>query len=449
MIAEVAADLGRPLMPWQSDFADVLGEYDPDTLIPFYSTGFYTVPRRSGKTLLLLSWGLRRMLAQRNQRVPWSAQSRSDARELWIDELYPLLRASRLRKTIAKLGEGNGGEHIKLKNGSVMRLVAPGEKSGHGKGIHGSAEDEIFADDTAWRNNAFGPGMATVPDSQTLKTSAAGTARSTVFNEYRRQGRQAVLDGKDQGICYLEYSADEDWDHMDPDTYWRHMPALGYTITLNKIRSLIEDMLLDPKEGLEGVRRAYGNIPAGMGASSEISAEVWARVNRMDSRPDPAGAVIAVAVSQDRSTASIAVCDSEGRVELVRNAAGVGWLVEKANSMAKEHRAVVVLDGGGPAGALADSIPKCEPMGSKAVYRACGAFYDAVLEATGVTVRTHPLLNASVEGMVKKIIGDKFVWSRKDSTEDITPLEAATLAWWSATHPGEGGKAGFAFVSGG
>ncbi len=439
-IAKVAADLGRPLMPWQSDFAMVLGEYNEDTGIPYYSTGFFTVPRRSGKTLLLFAWSLRRMLRQANQRVAWSAQSRSDARELWIDELYPLLKESKLAMGVARMGLANGGEYIKLKNGSVMRLVAPGEKSGHGKGLHASAEDELMADMTAWRSQVFGPAMLTVPDSQSLKTSAAGTQKSVVFNAIRRAGREAVAEGADTGICYLEYSADNDWDFENPETFWRHMPALGHTITVAKIRSSIDDMLIDPDEGAEGVRRAYGNITAGAGSGSVIPNVVWQRVCDSDVHIDgtASGLVLGVAVSQDRSASSIAVASKAGEVELLENRGGTGWVIDRANELSKKWRARVVLDGGGPAGALADNIKRCNAMNAPTVIKATGAFFDAVVEMTGISVHQHPLLDAAVEGAVKKEIGDRFVWSRSASTEDVTPLEAATLAWSEARHQSRG-----------
>lgn len=432
-IAKVARKMGQPLMPWQAEFADVLGEYDPATGNPYYPLVFYTVPRRQGKTLLLFSWCLRRMMTGRRQRVAWSAQSRSDARELWLDELYPLLEETLMAPAVDHLGKSNGGESIKLKNKSIMRLVAPGNKTGHGKLLHASAEDEIFADQDSWRDQAFGPAMLTVDDSQVLKTSTAGTAASTVYNNLRKKGREAAVEDVGEGVCYLEYSADKDWDYLDPNTYWGHMPALGYTTTVAKMKAEIEKMLLDPDEGPDGVCRAFGNRTAGMGSGSEIPEQVWERVCGFDVKPDySAGLFAALAVSQDLSSSSIAVADKLGRVELVENRGGTAWVVQRANEISAKWGVKVVLDGGGPAGALADSLKNVEALGSKDVYRACGAFFLAVTEDEALSVRKDPALDLSVAGMVKKDIGDKFVWSRTASTEDITPLEAASLAWYMA-----------------
>lgn len=432
-IARVAEKLGQPFMPWQHELAAVAGEYDPDKGVPYYPLVFYTVPRRNGKTLWMFSWTLRRMLGGKRRRVAWSAQSRSDARELWLDELYPMLEDSKLAPVIDHLGRANGGELIRLKNKSVMRLVAPGATSGHGKGLHASAEDEIFADTDTWRDQVFGPALLTVADSQTVKTSTAGTMASTHYNALRRAGREAVSEGRDEGMCYLEFSADDDWNYEDPNTYWDHMPALGYTITPAKIKAEIDKMLIDPKEGPEGVRRAFGNLTAGAGKGAVIPKAVWARVCDGGVVPDNVGARFAVAVAQDRSSSSIAVADKSGRCELLDSAGGTGWVVQRANDLLAKHKGTrVVLDGGGPAGALADSIDRCDTMGPADVYRACGAFFDAVVEARGIAVKSDPVLDASLEGAVKKMLGDRWVWSRSASTEDVTPIEALTLAWAGA-----------------
>lgn len=429
-IAEAAKLLGTPLMPWQADFADVLGEYDPDTGIPFYQTAFFTVPRQSGKTLLLLAWCIRKCLSDRSMRLAWSAQSGKDARDKWIDELFPMIEGSKLTKMLAPhgLSRGMGNEKIQFKNGSLIRLVSNSAKAGHGKTLHGDAEDEIFADVDNWRAQAFGPAMLTVADAQSLKTSTAGTMASTIYNSLRRAGRNAVTEDVDEGICYLEYSADKDWDFMDPNTYRGHMPAVGHTVSEKSVKAAIDAMLLDPKEGEEGVRRAYGNNTAGAGAGT-IPEAVWERVCGRDVKPE-GRLTFGVAVSQDRSSASVAVCDEAGNAELIDNRGGTGWLIERVNGLVeRSDGARVVLDGGGPAGSLAENLDSCEPLKGSEVIEIHGSFFDAVVECSGIRVRSDAGLDKSVEGAVKKMIADRFVWSRNASTEDITPLEALTLAW--------------------
>lgn len=420
-------------MPWQADFADVLGEYDPDTGIPFYDQAFYTVPRQSGKTLLLLAWAFRKCLSEPYRRLAWSAQSGKDARDKWIDELFPMVEASSARALIAPngLSRGMGNEAIRFRNKSLIRLVSNSTKAGHGKTLHGDCRDEIFADVDSWRDQAFTPGQLTIPDSQTLLTSTAGTAASVIYNNLRREGRNAVKENRDYGLCYVEYSADPDWDYLDTSTYRAHMPAVGHTVTETKVLSAIKAMLLDPKQGHDGVLRAYGNISAGAG-DSPIPEPVWERV--VNRTATPAGRLsFGVAVAQDRSSSAIAAADEHGNVELVEHRGGTGWVIERMNQItANNPGSGVVLDSGGPAGSLADNIDHCDPWNGSKVIDAHAAFTDAVVEATGIAVRQDTALDKAVSGVVKKNVGDRFVWSRVASTEDVTPLEAATLAWAAA-----------------
>ena len=39
-------------------------------------------------------------------------------------------------------------------------------------------------------------------------------------------------------------------------------------------------------------------------------------------------------------------------------------------------------------------------------------------------------LNIAVLGAGRRISGEQFLWSQNKSTTDITPLRAATAAWW-------------------
>jgi phage terminase large subunit-like protein len=417
-------------MPWQREWLDVVGEYDPVTGIPYYREASYSTPRQSGKTSVLLSWAMHRGLGWGStQRIAWTAQSGKDAAEKWVDELYPLIEDSPLYATAVRaLTRANGKEAIKLRNGSIIRLVANTESSGHGKTLHGAVLDEIFDDTDNRREQALVPALATTADAQVLVCSTAGTAASTLFNQKRAAGRRAVLEGWDRDLCYLEYSAPDGWDPHDEESWWAFMPALGHTITPAAVRHALLTMEADESKGVAEFKRAYGNIPTA-GADEVIPEPVWRRV--CDARSTVEGRLVyGVAVSQDRSSAAIAVADPSGRVELIRHEPGVAWVVEAANTL--RHPGEVVLDSGGPAGALADSITGCRGLTAREVVQACGAMFDAIVEAAGVRVMPHPALDAAVRGVAKRQVGDAFVWSRKGSSEDVAPFEAVTLAWWAA-----------------
>jgi hypothetical protein len=102
-------------------------------------------------------------------------------------------------------------------------------------------------------------------------------------------------------------------------------------------------------------------------------------------------------------------------------------VIERCNELSETHDADVAVDFGGPAGVFADSLNRCHRLASREVIQACGALFDAIVEAT-VRFRADPALDAAVGGVVKRTVGDQWVWSRRASLVDVTPLMAATLA---------------------
>jgi phage terminase large subunit-like protein len=70
-------------------------------------------------------------------------------------------------------------------------------------------------------------------------------------------GRRVVLEGRQRGVAYFEWSAPEGADEADPAVWWACMPALGWTITEDAIRGEYEKALYGGK--LNEFRRAYLN----------------------------------------------------------------------------------------------------------------------------------------------------------------------------------------------
>lgn len=407
-------------MPWQRLVADAGCEIDPTTGYPAYREVMVTVPRQSGKTTLFLSWQLDRCINWgRPQRSAFTAQTGKDARDKWVDELFPLVEQSRLRPLIGQTNVGMGNESLTFKTGSRIRLLSTSASSGHSKTLHQAVLDEIWHDEDDRREQGLRPAMITIPDAQLLVCSTAGTQASTVMNRKVAAGRLAVSEDSGSGVAYFEWSAPDDWDPTDEDSWWGFMPALGHTIGPEAIRP--ELVSLPRAEFI----RAYGNRPTG-GADLVIPSELWRRVNDPAAKPS-APVRFGLDVSQDRSSAAIVACGANDVIELVEHRPGTGWVAERANELTKEHDTTIALDFGGPAGVLADSIDRCERLQGREVIQACGAMYDAIVEVA-VMFRQDDTMDAAVEGVVKKPVGDQWVWSRRASVADVTPLIAATVA---------------------
>jgi hypothetical protein len=76
--------------------------------------------------------------------------------------------------------------------------------------------------------------------------------------------------------------------------------------------------------------------------------------------------------------------------------------------------------------------------------RACADLVDAVVERQFVH-RDQQALNLAVVGARRRQSGDAWKWSRRDSEVDISPLVAATIAYYLWRTAGEASDPWFAF----
>ena len=342
-LADIGRALGQPFMPHQRLIADVGGEFDPDTGMPFYREIVVTVPRQSGKTTLFLSWQIHRCTSPRwaqPQRSAFTAQSGKDARDKWLDELFPLIRRSpKIRRLVAAsrgglaINEGMGNESIRFRNGSLIRLLSTSSSSGHSKTLHQAVLDEIWHDQDGRREQGLRPAMITVDDAQLLVCSTAGTDESLVLNGKVERGRAGVEADQDSGVAYFEWSAPDGWDPEDEDSYFGFMPALcpdppcrcgvddggwRHTVTLGTLRAERASKMAEPGE----FERAYGNRRKSRltDENKVITPSLWADLaDPPEQRPSEV--TFALVVNQHRTVAYIAYAgrdegDPEGMVRL-------------------------------------------------------------------------------------------------------------------------------------
>jgi hypothetical protein len=206
------------------------------------------------------------------------------------------------------------------------------------------------------------------------------------------------------------------------------MPALGHTITEEVVRHARATM----SEG--DFRRSWLNQQT---TSDErvIPASMWDQV--CDPLVKPEGRfVFAVDVNPERSAAAIAVSDYQGRTELIEHRPGVSWTVDRLRELALKWDAPIVLDGYGPAGSLMGALDgggvRVERLLTRQVANACGVFYDAVSDRK-IQIRRSELLDAAIAAARRRSTGDAWAWARSDTSVDISPLMAVTLAYDRAT----------------
>lgn len=432
-------------MPWQQHVVNVALEVDPATGFLVYRECCLTVPRQSGKTVLLLAVMVHRAHAfisarERTQRILYAAQTRNDARAKWEDEHIAVLEASRYHRDF-RTRLGLGKEAILWNNGSMHGITANTEKSGHGATLDLGVIDEAFAHEDTRLEQAFEPAMVTRDQPQIWINSTAGTAKSTFLRGKVNAGRENVVNGVTVGSCYFEWSASNDADPGSPDTWWDCMPALGHTVRESTIHHVYNKAIQEGKLG--DFRRAYLN-QWGDEFPDEwlvISHDLWAR--QLDPESRTVGRIVfSIDTTPERTMTSLVMsgkrADGKYHVETIAHRPGTSWVIEamtKLNSFwsGRAWEVIVVID---QASAAASLITELEDSGVTVMktkaheyVAACGYFYDQIKEGNVFHLGQSSMTTA-VAGAIKRELEAAWAWARKGLTVDISPLVGATLALW-------------------
>lgn len=413
------------MMPWQRMVADVIGEVDAASGRLAYREAWVSVPRQQGKTTLVLSTETERCITWTEpQRVAYTAQTGFEAKTKLLEDQVPMVQASPLGRFLAKVRRAQGDWGVDWAMGSRIDVIGSSGSAGHGRVIDLGVLDEAWKDDDDRREQAILPAMVTRPDAQLLGVSTMGTDASLYLNRKVAAGREAAAEDSGSGLAYFEWSVPEDADVDDPEVWWAHMPALGWTITEDAVRHARETM----EDG--EFRRAFGNQQTK--ASERVIPEaVWLAVQDADAAPQQ-NIQFGVDVNADRTGAAIVASDGEA-VEMVAAGDGTQWVVGWFTGSASRAGTPVVVAQNSPAGSLVDDLERAgvrvRAVAPQDEAAAAGRFYDAVADAR---LRVRPVdgrLDEAVAGAAVRRVGDRFVWSRQQSAADVSPLIAATLAF--------------------
>lgn len=472
-VGEVARRLGKPLMPWQQHAADVALEVDPVTGDLWYEEVDITVPRQSGKTTLLLALLVWRSITMARRLGPqtstYLAQSGKMARRKLEREFIPILRrASSLRESPHprsrptksnqwKPSMNNGSEHILFGTGSYLQIEAPTEKGSHGDVLDMPVIDEAFAHEGDLVEQAVDTASVTRRSPQLYVVSTKGNARSVYLWRKVTAGQAAVVAGTDSKVCYLEWSLPDDAPFDDESLWWEHLPALGHTITVERLRAKLEKALRNPEgsgdddedfPGLNGFRRGYLNqwveVPPDFtqGRAVKLPADRWA-ATVVDEVVLGGPITIGFAASPDGEFASVAVAGGSLQspyVELIAHHHRTTWLAEHIVERCRRNTVSAVgYYAAGASAAVSDEIrlalseAKIDMpltlLSTQAYKAACGGLYNDVVDGRlrRPAVLQGPLDVAAADA-TERVLGDAWAWDVRNSTVPICPLEAVTVA---------------------
>jgi hypothetical protein len=355
--------------------------------------------------------------------ISHSAHLFNTSQEAFARLLHYVDNTDWLRKRVKRVSAAHGKEGITMLSGSRLKFMARTGGGGRGFTADRQIMDEAYDLPDA-HLEAMMPTLSARPDTQLIFTSSAGMAESVTLRRIRARG----LAGESERFAYLEWSVDPAAYDPDDEATWAQVnPAYGYRIGR---RAVLDERAMMSDAGFARERLGVWDEP-----SVAAAFDVDAFHRACDPQAAPTGRVVfGVDASPDGASAAVVAADGAA-VEVIAHEQGMGWLFDEAARLSRAHRAPLVVDPAGPAGALVprwQALPDVEvvTMTARDLAAACGGFAQALADGT-VAVRTHDGLSAAVAASRRRPLGD--AWALRRAGGDICPAVAAVAAHWQAT----------------
>lgn len=444
-------------MPWQQYVANVATERIPDPdkcgacagsdqahVCPYaYQVVVVSVPRQSGKTLLLMVILAVRCIMHTYHQAFYTAQTGKDARERWAD-MVKLIMASPMRSQ-CRVRRSQGSERLEFPNGSELRVFAPTADSLHGYTPPTVCLDEAFAHDEDEGDElmaAIEPAQQTLAHRQLWIVSTRGTADSVFLDRWLEAGAAGA-----PGVALFDWGASDDHDPRDPTDLLAFHPALGLPRGLGN-GTTVEGILSSKMKPSE-YERAYGNR-ATVTESHTIPAGTWSDLANPQTPPGDAPLTLTYDVAYDRTAATIGATwtDADGKPQhkLLRWQLGVSWVAaDIIDYAARWNVKAVASDDTGPAREVTDQLRRLvihdrhhrrlDPtvLTAREVTVAWGELLEGIRDQSFGHCGDGHLTDAAA-AVVPRPSLDAFAPSRRYSPGDIAPLMALMVGLYVEAH---------------
>lgn len=340
-------------------------------------------------------------------------------------ELAKLLAPSGIRQT-------NGQEAVVLTNGGSCEFSARSKGSARGFTVDVLVMDEA-QDLTDEQLEALLPTISAAPSGNPQQIMIGTPPGPAVSGEIFTRLRSDGMGEKDKRLSWHEWSCPPDADLDSPESLAMANPGLGIRV--------LRDVADAERSSLSVA--GFGRERLGMWDEVRLSRIIdphsWQLIADTTSIPVDRLA-LGIEVAPDRSVATVCLAgirsDGLWHVELDETRLGTGWIVPwvKARCERNTIRSVVI-DQLSPAASLLEDFTKAKIKVTRTngaeLANACGQFYDGVMDGR-FRHTDQPQVNVALSMVGKRPLGDRWVWNRKTSSADITPVVAATLALWGA-----------------
>ena len=240
----IAELLKKPLLPWQLHVGTDMLMIDSKEQFVRKST-LLIQARQNGKSHFARMLCLAHLFKFGSKNVLIMSSNRSMALTSFREMVYDIEGTPELMAQVKQIRYANGTESIELLNGARLDVVAASRDGSRGRTVDFLWIDELreISDEGF---TAATPTTRARPNAQTLFTSNAGDAFSTVLNNMRER----ALSYPPKSLGYYEYSANQYCKiDLNSEEFWKEItyanPALGYTITKENIEEAIATSSLE------------------------------------------------------------------------------------------------------------------------------------------------------------------------------------------------------------
>lgn len=341
--------------------------------------------------------------------------------------------APALQRRVANVTNQNGKKNIEWRNGSVIKY-----RSRSGRGGRGLQGDLIVLDEDLYLEasmlGAVIPTLLSRDNCQVLYAGSGLLPTSSQAHAVRR--RALVSTDPDPQLAYMEYSAPEG-SHVWDRTVWPLAnPALAAgRLTEAKIAKSIQAL------GEEEGAREHLCISESTAKAAVIPDGAWADLADKSSEiPHELPVQYCLDVDEDGTHAAIGVAgrraDGLWHLEVADRGDGIQWCVPWLRQRRRRVGTVWLTPGAVASGLMPDLIAAgvdvhvATPREHAA---ACGRMYDLTVERGEVRHIDQPGLNSSVAAGRKRYTKDAWVFHRRDPLDDLTSLNAVTIALYAAS----------------
>lgn len=429
--AELAADLGLNLLPWQKEMLGESARMRNGRWSAFEVAAL--VPRQQGKSFVLVSRALAGCLVYGERLVLYSAHEYRTAAETWrlmqelCDEEGPL------GPYVRQIRVTDGKQMVEFDNGCRFKMIARTKTSGRGFSPDCILLDEAFALNGEMMASML-PSLSARPNPQIWYVSSAGTWQSDVLLAMRRRGHVKTTGG----LAFWDWYADPADDYRSEKTWAKTNPSYGYLLSRAAVERELESMSL----------RAFQRERLGIWSESfaeTVFDESDVNAVTIDSpQPPRDGRPVGWGVDVDRARTGAAISaafhgpDGKAVVVLVEERPGAGWVPQRLAELGDLYGSMgVAYDAKGGITDLLDRANRewgveIMPLKYAEYPAACAAFAQAVADRRMVMGRAPGLIGDAVSATAANVTTG-WVWDRKVTTEPIR-LISATCARHALDH---------------